>query len=131
MMLMLVFGTTFTLASCSDDDDEYDDLSGAYAFYHQQDPFEGIEYKDGYVIWFEKGKCHYSGLTDNTNPSLWADWVRWAPLPGYPGWYYEDDENHHVYSYVVDGSMIIVSNGDILTKDGNNIYRDGTKYAKL
>lgn len=128
MMLLLIIGATFTFSACSDD--EAGGLSGAYA-YTYQDEYNGIRYKAGYVIWFEKGNCHFSGLTDNTNRSLYADWVRWSPLTGHSGWYFEDDQNHHVYSYVVEGSMIILSNGDILTKDGDSIYRDGMKYTKF
>lgn len=129
MMLLLVIGTTFTFSACSDDD-EAGGLSGAYA-YTYKDEYNGIIYTSGSVIWFEKGKCHSSGLTDNTNRSLYADWVRWSPLPGHSGWYFEDDRNHYVYSYEVEGSMIILSNGDILTKDGNNIYWGDMRYKKL
>lgn len=139
MMLFLVVGATFAFSGCSDDDEsgnlgsaggESESLSGAYAYYYQ-DESHGILVKRGQVIWFEKGKCHYTGLTDNTNRSLYADWVRWAPLSGYSGWYFEDDQNHHVYSYEVEGSNIYLSNGDVLTKEGDIVWYGRTKYTKL
>lgn len=129
MMLLLIVGATLTFSACSDDD-EAGGLSGAYA-YTYQDESHGIPVKRGTVIWFEKGKCHFTGLTDNTNRSLYADWVRWSPLSGHPGWYFEDDQNHHVYSYIVEGSMIILSNGDVITKEGNSLWYDRTKYTKF
>lgn len=140
MMLFLVVGATFAFSGCSDDDEsgnlggaggESESLSGVYAYYYQDESRNGILVKRGQAIWFEKGKCHYTGLTDNTNRSLYADWVRWAPLPGYSGWYFEDDQNHNVYSYEVEGSNIYLSNGDVLTKEGDIVWYGRTKYTKL
>lgn len=124
-MMMLCLGT-FTSCSSSDDDGGSGGLTGTYAAPSEYDNYTRQDFRLMIVI--TKSTFTQYRTCAVQNSTYWGAGT--FEVPGSHGWYVEANSARD-YSYVTDGSRIVVDNGSIFSIGDGTIVGGGKTYTKI
>lgn len=123
--LLLIATLSIGFSACGSDDDEKNDSATITGYWSADN---GHYSKNGTIVDF---KIVYNFLNYNTLTSFGASRYilgtpdkNYSTVPGHPDWYITSSEITR--SYYRTENKIFISNGDILTIDGNRLLEDGS-----
>ena len=137
MMLILVLGTAIALSSCSKDEEEESNGLLGYWYPQEQKTQQYIDFCNDFGLsgpqYIDGGESRtYRFVNDDTVEELWVRDCTTCPSSNVVYNYtikgisvYVKQISKTIYSYVVHGNTIIITNGDILNLYGGKLHSDG------
>lgn len=124
MVVVMMSTLSFSLVSCSSDDDGDGGIYGTYA--------TKTEYVDGhdfrFMVVITKNAFTYYKSSATPNSKYWGTGA--FEVPGANGWYVEKG-SASTHSYITDGNRIVLDNGSLYSVGNGQLVHDGTVYYKF